>query len=105
MKIVRDFIPSMGFEEFADKYNLTFTITERRSPRGGLRKYFGSFDGCEVKDGRTLIGAHGNGGTLAEVINDYIKQIEHRTLVVHAMSKDRREIDVPTLLKFDDSND
>ena len=51
--------------------------------------------GVEIKDGGCLVGAYGRGKTLAAAKRDYAKQLQRKTIVVHAMRNDRREYKMP----------
>lgn len=49
------------------------------------------FAGCEVKDGYFLITTFGSGNTFEEACEDYIKEIQGKTLVFDAFGS-RKEV-------------
>ena len=75
------------------------TASERLLRSGNRLEVFQMIDGrigvhfqnCEVKDGCFLIGAFGRGNTFEEACEDYIKEIQGKTLVFEEYGK-RREV-------------
>ncbi len=98
MKIEKKEIPEMTIEAFADAYNLTMEIHERRLPVGDPSRYYAHFKSAEAREGTCcLIGLFGNGSTPEEAIKNYAREINLRTLIIDAMRETRREITVPRL--------
>lgn len=96
MKIIRELVPEMTLEQFADQHGLVMKVTERRY--ADLPKYYAYFEHAEIRDGGMLIGTYGNGHTEDEAIKAYGRQISLKTLVIHAMNRmNRREIEVPRI--------
>jgi hypothetical protein len=87
-------VPTGDIEEFADKYDLKMVIDERKLPVGHPKRFTAEFDHVEVKDGPILSSEYGNGKTPDDAIKDYAKKISMKKIVVNAMGKNRREIDV-----------
>lgn len=95
----------MKLSGFAEKHELTMKLIERT--RTDLHHSFpwpdnrwcAYFENAEVKDGRMLIGLHGNGATKRDAMKDYARQISGKLLVINAFSTEgRREVYVPELL-------
>jgi hypothetical protein len=100
MQIIREDIPKITLQEFAEKHELTMVITERNLVmHPDLSTYYCRFQNCEIKDGAALIGVSGNGKTEAEAFADYAAQISGRFLVFNAYQDSRKEIQCPILVK------
>lgn len=98
MKIERHEIETASIEAFADKHGLVMEIRERKKPIGDPSRYYAHFKSAEAREGtHCLIGLFGNGRTPEEAIAEYAETISLRTLIIDAMSKERREIEVPRL--------
>lgn len=75
------------------------TASERLLRSGNRLEVFQMIDGrigihfqnCEVKDDCFLIGAFGRGNTFEEACEDYIKEIQGKTLVFEEYGR-RREV-------------
>ena len=98
MKIVRENIPRMTIEEFAERNALTMQVVERPLPEGNPDRFYAHFKSCEAMEGGMLRGTHGNGATEEDAISDYARRISFGTIVIGAMKKGRREIQVPRLI-------
>jgi hypothetical protein len=98
MKTITDFIPETTIEEFAERYNFTMVIRERRNAKGTPERYYACFLDAEVKEGRFLSGAYGNGATPEEAIKNYAARISEQTLVFHAWTDRRMQMEVPRLV-------
>jgi len=98
MRVVREFIPSVYLENFADKHGLVLHITERTVYRTPEERYFSYFEKCEVKVGNGLVGEFGDGCTPFHAVQDYARRISRKTLVYAAYTIERREIKVPDLV-------
>jgi hypothetical protein len=88
----------MNIEEYADALNLQLEIT-RYANQGN--RYSARFDGCETKDGPEdgcLTSTYGNGYSAFTAVEDYVKKIKGKILVVSAMGPDRRQYLVPKTL-------
>jgi hypothetical protein len=60
-------------------------------------RWMAQIERAELKDGSILSGNYGTGKTPDQAINDYIKQIKGKLIVINATSeKYRREYVVPT---------
>lgn len=100
MKIIREShleppkLPQ-SIEEFADKYNLTMKVVRRGI--SNLPKFYAHFVGVDIKNGNILSATYGDGSTEKEAIDAYAKAISQKLIVVNAMHRDRREINVPIL--------
>lgn len=98
MKIELTEIETTTLEAFADKHGLVMKVREREKPADDQSRYYAYFKNTEAKEGKYfLIGLFGDGRTPEEAIVDYAKVISLRTLVVDAMTKNRRKIKVPRL--------
>jgi hypothetical protein len=102
MKIIRNYIPNIPLDAFADEHGLVMEIHERRYPddsRFSHLRYYAHFSNFEVCEGLTLlITMAGNGATPEEAMADYAKKISLRQAVVGAVTGGpRREIVVPRL--------
>ena len=53
------------------------------------------FKGAEIKDGRMLISAYGQGKTVAQAKANYCLHLRGKRVVVDAMTKTRKEIQLP----------
>lgn len=86
--------PMSTLEMFADSINKDLIII--RWPNQDNR-YCVYFNDGEIKGDGVLIGAHGNGPTPDQALQDYAKQIAGQTLVFHAhhSQKERQEFYVP----------
>jgi hypothetical protein len=63
--------------------------------------WMADFDNGEIKEGCGLLSATGRGKTINEAINDYLRQVRGKRIVLHAMSKERRrEFIVPETTTF-----
>lgn len=98
MKIIREDIPSMTIEQFADAHNLVMQVNERRLPVGDPARYYARFKQCEIGDSGVLIGEYGDGSTPEEAIDNYADAISLKHIVIGAYTQERREIDAPRLL-------
>jgi hypothetical protein len=87
----------MSIFELADILNAEIRLT--RYPNQENR-WCSSFDHCDVKDGdNILIGMYGSGKVPHEAINDYVEKIKGRTIVFHAIDKNRRsQFTVPSTI-------
>ena len=86
--------------DFEKEHGLELKVTERPDhlrTYNNLPRYYVSFENGEIRDGRGLIGATGNGNTVDEAIQDYCKEIGTKTLVLNAYSRGRKEIVLPRL--------
>ena len=91
-------IPESTIEKFAEELDLEMVIKERREPVGSPMCYYASFSYAEEQNNGFLISNYGNGATPEDAVNDYAKQIEMKTLVIHDYTDARREIKVPRLI-------
>ena len=112
MEIVKNFVPRMTGEDFADKNNLTMTVNERDSETLKLpwinenSVYYASFNDCDILEDRCILrGAFGNGSTPTEAINNYFKEISEKTIVIRPLNSERRELKVPRLIIVDIRDD
>jgi len=100
VKIDRKDVPSMTIEQFADSYNLTMKVRERRVPADHPSRYYAHFESCEVmSDDGFLFDDFGNGMTAEEAISVYADRIQLKRIVIGAYTPERREVDVPRLVK------
>lgn len=93
-----DSIEETTIYKFAEKHNLTMLISERRVPYNNSMRFSAHFESTEVKQGCGLAGVYGNGNTIREAEINYAERIELTRIVINAMTKKRREIDVPRLI-------
>ena len=91
----------MTLDELATDNGLLMLVHERpnRLIESGLSRYFAGFESVEIKAGSVLVGAQGQGNTVIEAIEDYVKLIRGTTIVHKAYSNHRREIFVPDNLE------
>lgn len=102
MQIDIEEIPQMTIEEFADANQLVMEVKERPLPVGNKMRYYAGFKNAEVMESGCLVGAHGNGATPEEAIEDYAAEISTKKIAVDAWKPARREIVVPRLVKKKD---
>ena len=99
MDIKRNIVERITIEEFADKHSLTMEVNERPAWfKDDSRRFYASFDGAEVGDGRFLTGAFGDGRTEEDAIAAYGVEITGKTIVMGAYTDKRREITVPIIV-------
>lgn len=79
----------MKLTEFCDVVGVELRLTRYANQNG---RWSAAFDNCEVKAGSMLISAYGNGVTPKEAMEEYIRQVEGKTIVVAAMSPDHRRM-------------
>ena len=103
MKTVREFLPCMTIEQFAEENDLVMEVKERSVNRDSSMRYYASFQYCCIRSESnfSFTYADGNGNTPEEAIMDYIKKIEVKTLFFgwyapHGV--DKRKIKVPRLV-------
>jgi hypothetical protein len=95
---------TLTLEQFQFVHRLTLEIQRRDGDfRGTDSEYYAHFKNgvcglVEVKGNGVLIGESGNGRTEKQAIRDYVRRIVGETLVIDAMSGNRREIKVPKLI-------
>jgi len=97
MEIRLEEVPVMTIEEFADKYDLTMVVKERRNPSAPSSRYYAMFDGCEVTDRCMLSPLYGNGPSQDQAISAYAEEISLKTIAFNAMESNRMEIVAPRL--------
>ena len=102
MKTIVSTIKQQTLEEFANEHKLTMLVTERNPNDLGSRwhpvfRFYAQFDGASVKNGPMLTGAHGNGETIDDAIEEYMREISGQTLILGAYTDSRKEIKVPSL--------
>lgn len=95
MKIIRENQTHMTLVEFANKYNLTLRICERKAEYENT--FYADFEGVERKGNSVLISTSGNGKTPYEAVDDYRQKISGTCLVLGAYSLSLREVCVPIL--------
>lgn len=98
MKIEKISIHTQSLESFAEEHDLTMVVEERAAPSSPGALWFATFKDAEVKDGISLIGVIGSGAYVEQAIDDYRKRISEKLIVIDAMQKNRREIQVPRLI-------
>lgn len=89
----------MKATEYCDVLNLEMRLTYYPNQGG---RWTAFFENCELKetpDSGVLCGAYGNGASPALAIADYVNRIRGKTLVVDAMSPQRRVYMVPESLE------
>jgi hypothetical protein len=89
----------MTLEAFAEKYDLTLRLKERGPDMGERLRWYAYFAGAEVKKAHVLISCYGNGATQEAAVVNYAKEISEKLLVFGAMTPERREIQVPKLIR------
>ena len=102
MKTIVSRIKQQTLDDFTYEHNLTLRISERSlRDLGSLGnpafRFYARFHGAEVRDGLILRSAHGNGETVADAIEDYMREISEQVLVFDAHKDSRKEIKVPFL--------
>lgn len=99
--------PTARIEEFADKYGLIMEVHERSArdycagPWLERFRYFAHFKRAEIKEGRMLSSASGDGATPEEAIADYARNISGQLLIIDAYRDERCELHVPMLVAPD----
>ncbi len=82
--------------DFEKEIEVELELKERAETLN-LPRYYVSFPGCEVIEGRFLYGNIGNGETMDEALADYAKQLSNKTIVFNAYTNEREEIECPKL--------
>ena len=86
----------MTIDELGDIIQADLVI---RRYTGQNNRYCARFDDVEVKEGACLVGAHGNGRTPENAIQEYVDRIKGTTVVINARDKVyRREFNIPETL-------
>lgn len=75
--------------------NSEIVINEREDK--SLPRYYAKFEHSDILDGAFLVGSYGNGNTIDEALINLAKEIECKTLVINAWTKERREYKLPNL--------
>jgi hypothetical protein len=90
---------TINIYDFADIIGAQLRVVRYSNQNG---RWSAQFEHCEIKSGSILCGAHGNGTTPYDAIEDYIKEIQGKILVLHAYSPEyRRQYNVPNVLTQD----
>lgn len=82
--------------DFEEEISVEIIVRERPKPYS--KKFYAQFHDTEVLEGNILSSKFGDGDTIDEAILDYCKEIEGKTLVISARTKNRIEIKCPTKL-------
>ena len=82
----------MNIGEYLDILNLNLIVTRHHSQGN---RWTASIEGADIKDGIFLRGTYGEGESCNAAIEDYLKQIRGKCMVINAASKTRREFIVP----------
>lgn len=91
-------IPEETIEAFGAKHNLVMQVNERSVDAYARDRFEAFFKNVAVSEGAFLRLTFGNGSTPEEAIAAYQPEISMKKIVVNAMGKDRREINVPRLV-------
>lgn len=99
MRIKMKLLADMTLEQFADKHDLIMVVTERDLTKAirGAGKFYAYFESAEIKNGGILSSSYGDGDTPEKAMAAYTKEISGKHLVVDAMQRCRRDIQVPKL--------
>lgn len=98
MNIIKEFIPTCTFDEFADQHGLVMLIKERAVDGkliGPDARYFAHFKDSDVSEPGVLIGRYGNGASPEKAIEQYARELIGARLVIDAYTPERREIQCP----------
>lgn len=100
MKIIVNKLKPQTLEAFADEHGLTMIVNERDPVHMAGRwnpskRFFARFDDTEVKNGPILSATFGNGASVEESIEDYMKEISGKYLVVGAFQSIPKYIQAP----------
>jgi hypothetical protein len=63
-------------------------------------RWLAQIEHCEIKEGVILSGNYGTGKNPEQAIEDYVRQIKGKHIVVNAATKYRKEYHVPTNVYF-----
>lgn len=86
---------AMKLSEFTGFFRLKLSVDH--VPGGRVRVYF---QNAEIKKRSILTAVRGDGFSREEAVDDYVRKIRGRLLVINAYKKTRREIIVPKDLSF-----
>jgi hypothetical protein len=94
MKIERRTFPTVTFDRFCERHDLTVEIDER--PRWiCLPRYIASIKNGETMRDGCLLGTYGNGDTEVSAVKDLERKLRGERLAVGAMTPERRNIQCP----------
>ena len=82
----------MNILEYADILNLQIVIRYYPNQK---KRFCVSFENVEVKGDGVLIGQHGNGPSPKEAVDEYVRSIQGKIIVVNAYKNGRLEYEVP----------
>ena len=82
----------MNLDEFLDVIQCDLSLTRYNCQND---RWSASIKRCEISDDGFLIGRFGNGHNPDDAINDYIKKIRGKVIVINALSENRKEFHVP----------
>ena len=90
------------FYNFLDSINCDLEII-RISKKGNHSGFSVHIHRCEIKEGNCLVSEYGHGDTVNEAIQDYIKKIIGKKIVIHAFTDFRKEYIVPENIYFENN--
>ena len=96
----------LSIQEFAERYDLTMQINERAKPYPNNNKkyrFYAKFNHIEILDGNMLKSFYGNGENPRDAILNYIVEIVGQKAIYKAGSEERKEIQIPKQLIYDES--
>ena len=83
----------MKLQDLLDLLDLDLLVTRYANQKG---RFSASFRNTDVKEGIMLCGAYGDGKDYHSAVEDYLKKIRGRRIVINAGDKERRrEFTVP----------
>jgi hypothetical protein len=95
---------TMNIEELSDLMGEDLVI---RRYAGQNNRYMAHFEHSDTKDDSDdpgLCGSYGNGKSPDEAIEDYVKKIRGKLLIINAWGENRREYYIPPILIYRKSN-
>lgn len=86
----------MKLDDYCDAINVDLVVRRYASQNN---RWCARFDRCEVKNGSLLSSEYGNGVTPEGAIEDYLKKIAGKRIILDAGTTNRREFTVPERLE------
>lgn len=87
----------MKLSEYCDAINMQINVRRYSNQN---ERWVAGFEHCEIKEGGCLTSSYGSGHSCDGAIEDYIRKISGKRIVLNAYSDLRREFTVPMGLEL-----
>jgi len=88
---------SINLFAFLDTIDSNLELRRYANQKG---RWIAKIEDAELKEGIMLIGDYGTGKSPEQAIEDYVKKIKGKLIVINAMTDERKEFKVPESLFF-----